>query len=236
MLRKGYIDRDGAIRPAEDEQGEAAGSDLTEVVSPADPAPPVRDPAEALERLQNGNRRYVAGKPHRFRLDAARRIELAEGQTPLATVFACVDSRVPVERVFDQAHGELLVVRTAAHVLDDAALGSIEFGVAVLATPLVVVLGHQRCGAVKAAISYARTGIQAPGKIQTIVNAIIPAVEETDAEESDHLERAIRAHSRLMGDVVRESELIGAKCEAGELRVVPAYYSMLTGEVEFLVD
>jgi carbonic anhydrase len=136
------------------------------------PRAPIRDPAEAVERLRAGNQRYVTGRPLRFQIDAARRLELTEGQTPLATIFACVDSRVPVERVFDQGHGELLVIRTAAHVVDDAALGSIEFGVAQLGTPLVVVMGHERCGAVASAIGFAETAAPALGNIQTIVERI----------------------------------------------------------------
>ncbi|HEV2129847.1 MAG TPA: carbonic anhydrase [Longimicrobiaceae bacterium] len=198
------------------------------------PRGPVRDPGVALERLQEGNQRYVAGQPLRFRLDEARRIELAEGQTPIATVFACVDSRVPVERVFDQAHGELLVIRTAAHVLDDVALGSIEFGVAQLSTPLVLVLGHQRCGAVAAAISFAQTGARARGNIQTIVERIGPAVEASRARAGDHLENAVRTHSRMTTQRLGESTVIGPTLQDGRVRIVPAYYSMHTGRVEFL--
>lgn len=195
---------------------------------------PIRDAGEALDRLQEGNERYVSGQPQRFRLDAARRLELTEGQTPLATVFACVDSRVPVERVFDQGHGELLVVRTAAHVVDEAALGSIEFGVAQLATPLVVVLGHQRCGAVAAAISFAETGTPAPGNIQTLVERIGPAVEASRAQGGDPLENAVRTHSHMTAQRVGESPVIGPVVREGRTRIVPAYYSMVTGQVEFL--
>ncbi len=198
------------------------------------PRAPVRDPAVALARLQEGNARYVAGEPERFRLDTARRLELSEGQTPLATIFACVDSRVPVERVFDQGHGELLVIRTAAHVVDDAALGSIEFGVAQLATPLVVILGHQRCGAVSAAIGFSRTGTAAPGNIQTIVEGIGPAVEASRAAGGDHLENAVRTHSRMIAQRVGESPVISPAVQQGRARIVSAYYSMVTGRVEFL--
>ena len=188
----------------------------------------------ALEQLQAGNQRYVSGQPLRFQLDEARRLELAEGQTPIATVFACVDSRVPVERVFDQAHGELLVIRTAAHVVDEAALGSIEFGVAQLSTPLVVVLGHQLCGAVAAAIGFAETGVRAPGNIQTIVEGIGPAVEASRAQGGDHLENAVRTHSRMIAQRLGESTVIGPPVQEGRVRIVPAYYSLHTGRVEFL--
>jgi carbonic anhydrase len=200
------------------------------------PRPPVRDPAVALERLQAGNQRYVAGQPLRFQLDAARRLELVEGQTPLATVFACVDSRVPVERVFDQAHGELLVIRTAAHVVDDAALGSIEFGVAQLSTPLVVVMGHERCGAVAAAIGFAETGARAPGNIQTIVERIGPAVEAARGQAGEPLDGTVRTHARMVAERLGESPVIGPPVREGRVRIVPAYYSMRTGQVEFLAN
>lgn len=194
---------------------------------------PARDADEALQRLREGNARYVAGQPLRFRLDESRRMELAGGQTPIATVFACVDSRVPVERVFDQAHGELLVVRTAAHVVDEAALGSVEFGVAVLNTPLVVVLGHESCGAVRAAITHADAGTQAPGSIQAVVAGIRPAVDAARAQGGDRLENTTRAHSRMVGLRVQASPLIAPAVASG-LRVVSAYYEIQSGRVEFL--
>lgn len=194
---------------------------------------PTRDPGEALERLRQGNARYVAGQPQRFRLDAARRMELAGGQTPIATVFACVDSRVPVERVFDQGHGELLVIRTAAHVVDQAALGSIEFGVEVLNTPLVVVLGHERCGAVAAAITHADAGTQAPGSIQALVAGIRPAVDAARGQAGDRVENTTRQHSRMVAQRLGTSPLIAPRLGAG-VRIVPAYYEIQTGRVEFL--
>jgi carbonic anhydrase len=198
------------------------------------PQEPIRDPDVALERLREGNQRYVSEQPLRFELDQARRLELIEGQTPIATVFACVDSRVPVERVFDQGHGELLVIRTAAHVVDEAALGSIEFGVAQLSTPLVVVLGHERCGAVAAAISFAETGTRAPGSIQTLVERISPAVEASQGQGGDHLESAVRTHSRMVAQGLGDSPVIGPMLQEGRVRIIPAYYTMRTGRVEFL--
>jgi carbonic anhydrase len=205
-------------------------------LAPVAPRTPVRDPAVALQRLQEGNQRYVTGQPLRFQLDNARRLEMVEGQTPLATVFACVDSRVPVERVFDQGHGELLVIRTAAHVVDDAALGSIEFGVAQLSTPLVVVMGHERCGAVAAAIGFAETGARAPGNIQTIVERIGPAVEAARGQAGEPLDGTVRTHARMVAERLGESPVIGPPVREGRVRIVPAYYSMRTGQVEFLAN
>lgn len=198
------------------------------------PSTPASSPEEALDRLRAGNARYVAGQPLRFRLDEARRMELAQSQTPIATVFACVDSRVPVERVFDQGHGELLVVRTAAHVLDDAAMGSIEFGVAQLRTPLVVVMGHERCGAVAAAISNADAGTTAPGSIQTLVEGIRPAVGAARGEMGNRLENTTRRHSRMIAERLAGSPLIAPALAARQVRIVPASYAIQSGRVEFL--
>jgi carbonic anhydrase len=198
------------------------------------PTTPARDPDDALERLRAGNARYVAGRPLRFRLDEARRMEMAQSQTPIATVFACVDSRVPVERVFDQGHGELLVVRTAAHVLDAAAMGSIEFGVEVLRTPLVVVLGHQRCGAVGAAITNIDAGTAAPGSIQALVEGIRPAVAAARGEPGDRRENTTRRHSRMIAERLPGSPLIGPALRERRVRIDPAYYEIQSGRVVFL--
>lgn len=198
------------------------------------PSTPARNPAEALERLRAGNARYVAGQPQRFRLDEARRMEMTQGQTPIATIFACVDSRVPVERVFDQGHGELLVIRTAAHVLDDAAMGSIEFGVEVLRTPLVLVLGHERCGAVRTAIEVTDAGTRAPGSMQALVEGIHPAVAAARGEAGDRLENTTRRHARMIAERLPDSPLIGPALAERRVRIVPAYYEIQSGRVDFL--
>lgn len=230
LSRRSFLRRAGQGAAAVSLAGCGAMAGGTAVLPPSTPA---RSPAEALERLRAGNARYVAGQPLRFRLDQARRMEMTEGQTPIATVFACVDSRVPVERVFDQGHGELLVIRTAAHVLDDAAMGSIEFGVEVLRTPLVLVLGHEECGAVKAAIGSVDTGAAAPGSIQAIVEGIRPAVNAARAEAGNRTENTTRRHSRLIAERLAGSPLIGPALR-DRVRIVPAYYNMQTGRVDFL--
>src|SRR5215470_4201692 len=110
--------------------------------------PPVTNPDEALARLQEGNQRYVALQATHPNQTGSRRSELAQSQKPFAIVFGCVDSRAAPELVFDRGLGDLFVIRTAGHVLDNAALGSIQYGVAELKIPLIMVLGHKRCGAV----------------------------------------------------------------------------------------
>ena len=132
-------------------------------------------PAGALELLQAGNARFVAGTP-RSEPFGARVAALANGQRPFAVVLGCSDSRVPVEIVFDQAPGSLFVVRVAGNFLNRDGLGSIEFAIDALKSRLVVVLGHENCGAVGAALKYVQDGKTQPGHIQELVNAIAPAV------------------------------------------------------------
>src|SRR5689334_1653606 len=150
-------------------------------------------PDEALSRLLSGDKRFVAGKteePH----DAAlieRRHALAKEQKPFAVVVSCSDSRVPPELVFDVSLGDIFVIRTAGEVVDAVALGSIEYAIEHLGTRLVVVLGHQRCGAVSAAVS----GAADTGNIPDIVKQILPAVEETEGQSGDHIDNAVRVNA-----------------------------------------
>jgi carbonic anhydrase len=140
--------------------------------------PPVTNPDEALARLQEGNQRYVALQATHPNQTGSRRSELAQSQKPFAIVFGCVDSRAAPELVFDRGLGDLFVIRTAGHVLDNAALGSIEFGVAELKIPLLMVLGHERCGAVSASIESIEKHAEAPDQIAALVKGIAPAVEK----------------------------------------------------------
>jgi carbonic anhydrase len=136
--------------------------------------PPVTNPDEALTRLQEGNQRYVALQATHPNQTGGRRSELAQSQKPFAIVFGCVDSRAAPELVFDRGLGDLFVIRTAGHVLDNAALGSIEFGVAELKIPLLMVLGHERCGAVSATIEAVEKHAEAPDQIAALVKGIAP--------------------------------------------------------------
>src|SRR5437870_542082 len=133
------------------------------------------DPEQALQRLRNGNRRYAAMKALRPHQTRARRTSLAKGQQPFAVVVSCADSRVPPEIIFDQGLGDLFVLRVAGNIVDDHSLGSIEYAVDHLAVRLIVVLGHQRCGAVKAAKETIAAKGEAPAHIQSLVTAIQPA-------------------------------------------------------------
>jgi carbonic anhydrase len=138
--------------------------------------PPTMTPAEAWTTLRAGNARFVSGQMEHPSQSADRRAELAAEQTPFAVIFGCADSRVAAEIIFDQGLGDLFVVRTAGHVLDTTVVGSIEFGVKLLSTPLVVVLAHDRCGAVAAATRALTTGELPGGFVRAIVDRVIPSI------------------------------------------------------------
>jgi carbonic anhydrase len=190
---------------------------------------------EALQKLLEGNHRYVANKtldPHQTE---ARRIEVAQGQDPFATILGCVDSRVPPEIIFDRGLGDLFVIRTAGQVIDRAVLGSIEFGAAELGIPLVLVLGHEKCGAVNATIQALETNEQAEGSIGTLVDGIKPAVEAARSQPGDLLDNAVRANVELGVARLKESPVLAGLLAQGKLTIVGGRYDLETGEVEITV-
>ncbi len=186
---------------------------------------------QALQRLLEGNRRYVDNRPS---LDGSsrRRMEVARGQKPVAIVLGCVDLRVPPELIFDQGLGDLFVIRTAGEVLDQAALGSLEFGVAELHVPLLMVLGHQRCGAVKAALEVLDGEAEAEADIAYLVEALAPAVGLGKRAQGDPWDQAGRAQIALQVDRLRRSPILAEAVAEGALRVVGAWYDLETGLVE----
>jgi carbonic anhydrase len=160
---------------------------------------------------------------------------LVSGQHPFAAILGCADSRVPPEVLFDEGLGELFVIRQAGHVADDDSLASIEYAVHHLHVPLIVVLGHQACGAVSAALGVILRDEPVAGHIVRLVDDIAPAVMEVRNQGGDIVEAAVRAHTRLVVAKLHESRpIIHASEEHGEVRVVGAYYSFDTGEVEWL--
>jgi len=200
---------------------------LAALASADDHAKPSVGPDEALARLKAGNLRFAgaamsAGKP-----TAARRAETAKGQNPFAIVVGCADSRTTPEIVFDQNIGDLFVVRTAGNLVDDYALGSIEYAVEHLGARLIVVLGHQNCGAVQAALS----GGEAPGHIHALVRAIEPAVEAVKGQPGDPLTNAIHENDTLVAEKIRAKAKFGDL--AAQVRVVEGYYDLHTGKVEW---
>jgi carbonic anhydrase len=195
----------------------------------------------ALARLQEGNRRFVAGAQYRVaRSSDARRSELVAGQEPVAIILGCSDSRVPAEIVFDQGLGDLFVIRVAGNIVAPSQVGSIEFAAERFGTRLVVVLGHSRCGAVTATLEeLERPSESRSPNLRSIVGRIRPAVEtllETELRRQPEalLEHAIRANIRAAASQLRHgSQLLEQLIQRDGLLVVGAEYSLETGAVEF---
>jgi carbonic anhydrase len=186
---------------------------------------------QALQMLMEGNARFISGNASHPNQSMERLSELTAGQHPFAVIVGCSDSRVPPEVIFDQGLGDIFVIRTAGQVLDDVAIGSIEYAVEHLAVPLVVVLGHDSCGAVTAAVM----GGEAEGHLDSIVNFIEPAVD--DAREmgnaSDLLNNSIDNNVYNIVDELKDSQpILSEKVENGELLIVGARYHLDSGEVE----
>jgi carbonic anhydrase len=189
-------------------------------------------PQAALDRLMAGNARYAAGK-----LDArdfsAGRAARAKAQYPIASILSCADSRVAPELLFDQGPGDLFVVRIAGNYLNLDALSSLEYGVGVLGTPLVLVLGHSNCGAVKAAIQEIQDPKPLPGHIWDITDAVRPGIEDVVKGGGDGLlERAIDANVAYNVSRVESAQpIIAEAVKSGRVRVVGAEYELATGKV-----
>ncbi|MFN0058361.1 MAG: carbonic anhydrase [Planctomycetota bacterium] len=186
---------------------------------------------DPLKKLVEGNQRFVAGHAQRPNQDAARRAETAEKQHPFAAIVCCADSRVAPELVFDQGIGDLFVVRVAGNVLDDHLLGSLEYAVEHLHVGLIVVVGHERCGAVAATLA----GGHAPGHIESLVAAIGPAVAGTAGEASEKLDAAVRANvAHVVEQLIATEPILSEHIAHHKLRVVGARYDLDTGAVELL--
>jgi len=194
----------------------------------------VQTPQEALERLLVGNQRYAANRTLPVNESSQRRSEVAEGQHPFATIFSCVDSRVPPELVFDRGLGDLFVIRTAGHVIDEAVLGSLEFGVAELKIPLLMVLGHAKCGAVKATLEAVEKNDEAPASIGYLVKGIKPAVELAAEQPGDALDNSIHANVILTVNRLRETPILAEAVAQGQLLIVGARYNLETGTIEMI--
>lgn len=186
-----------------------------------------------FEALLEGNARFMAGRSTAdVRRGAGRRAELVGSQEPGALVLGCADSRVPVEILFDQGLGDLFVVRTAGHVLDAAVLGSVEYAVELLGVPLIVVLGHDGCGAVAAATAMVDEGKVPPGSIRDVAEHIAPDVVRARLEGAVTFEAAVEQHARYTAELLRErSALVDAAVRTGRTAVVPARYCLGSGRV-----
>jgi carbonic anhydrase len=192
------------------------------------------NPVIGLRKLMGGNRRFVEGKSIRPRQDSAALHGTESGQKPFAIIVGCSDSRVPNEIIFDQGVGDLFIVRTAGQVMAQASYGSIEFATLALGSKLIVVLGHQKCGAVDAAVKRPENP---PGHIVTLINAIKPAAEKSKNMPGDRLENAIRQNVIEQVKELRDLEpVLAKKYQNGEILIIGAVYDLYSGKVEFLPE
>ncbi len=212
-------------KPASAPAGEAPASSEHAVPAKAETSNGV-----ALQRLMEGNKRYATGKAEPRR-DAVRRAQTATSQKPIAAILCCADSRVPPEILFDQGVGDLFVVRVAGNLVDDAVLGSLEYAVDHLGVDLIIVLGHERCGAIKAASA----GGEAHGHLGAVLTPLKPAIEQSRGQPGDQVENAVKINARLMAKQLRESRpSLKAAGDRGALAVVSARYDLDDGNVEIL--
>jgi carbonic anhydrase len=193
---------------------------------------------EALARLIDGNKRFIADDPAQGDVSRSRRLEVARGQNPFAALVGCSDSRVGPELLFGVGLGDLFIVRSAGNNIGAIGIGSVEFSVAQLGVPLVVVLGHERCGAVQAAIDVVDNGLILSGAMARMVEGIVPAVIEAKRKTPDGmtlLEAAARENVHRMVDRLRHSHepILQVPQDEGRLKIVGAYYDLDTGTVDF---
>lgn len=214
----------------------AAGSGLVAGAAPAGAATRITStsrskrpatPAAALAELSAGNRRWRTFKQQHPHESHSVRQQLVSGQAPFALILGCIDSRVPPELVFDQGLGDLMTVRSAGEVLDEAVLGSIAYGVLELGIPLVLVLGHQSCGAVGAAVHAEETGEPLPAHIQYIADQIKPAIDHSQ-EGDARVDATVSAQVGLVRSRLAADADLAAKVAAGELEIVGARYELNT--------
>jgi carbonic anhydrase len=205
-----------AQRIAADSDSTPVGSSLT--------------PDEALAKLMEGNQRFVTGRQLNPQQDSVRVSEVAAEQAPFAAILSCADSRVVPEIAFDQGIGDLFVVRVAGNIATTEEIASEEFAIGVLRAPLLMVLGHERCGAVAAALA----GGELPGVIESLVFAIRPAIQASEGESGDRLTNAIKANVRLQVQRLQSSSVIASAVQEGKIKIVGAYYDLDTGEVSLV--
>jgi carbonic anhydrase len=216
----------------------AGAAALAATVVPASAEAASASPAtfdEAVRELLRGNRRFVTGHTRHPHQNVAAIHRLAAAQDPFAVVLGCADSRVASEILFDQGLGDIFDNRVAGNIVDDLLLGSIEYAVEHFDPPLLLVLGHERCGAVSATVDLIRSGGEAPGHIAAIVDALRPIVEPVLAQPGDAVENGVRANVRAqVAALLAQSDIVREKVEAGHLGVAGARYDLDTGKVTLL--
>lgn len=192
-------------------------------------------PALAWRRLREGNERFVNGESSHPNQDASRRSSLVENQHPFAVIFGCSDSRLAAEIIFDVGLGDVFVVRTAGQVIDDAVLGSLEYSIGVLGVPLIVVLGHDSCGAVSATKSAVETGQMPVGFIRDLVERITPSVLTSLRNDKTEVNDMVVEHVKQTSHrLVDSSRVISDAIESGRAAVVGLSYSLKEGRADLV--
>jgi len=198
--------------------------------APASELPYPKTPDEAIARLKEGNARFINDQSAHPNRDDNRKIIQAQKQTPFASIMGCSDSRVPSEIIFDQGLGDLFIVRTAGQAPAVASFGSLEFSVAVLGVKVIVVMGHEKCGAVAGAIGTTKL----PGHIEDLVNIIRPGIKEFIGKP-EKLEEAGKANVLAEVEALKNLDpILSQYVKEGKIKIIPAYYHLETGQIEFL--
>jgi carbonic anhydrase len=212
--------------PGKQTAGAAAAAKSASPTASARP----NSPWSAFARLMDGNKRWEKGTLQHPDRDLARREFVSQEQDPYGVILSCIDSRVPPELLFDTGLGDLFVLRTGGQVVGPVVTGSVEYGPMTSGTPLIVVLGHQRCGAIKAAYEAMRDGKKLPGNLQAISDALKPAYEATvKAKAADPVDAMIRVHVKQTAADLRSNRDLAPMVKKGDLAVVSAYYSLESG-------
>ncbi|MBN3958391.1 carbonic anhydrase [Nostoc sp. NMS8] len=187
-------------------------------------------PDKALQELLDGNERFAKRKRRNPDQTYSRLVEVAKGQKPFASILGCADSRVPSEIVFDQGLGDLFVCRIAGNIATTQQIGSLEFGSLVLGSKVIMVVGHERCGAVEAAIK----GAEVPGQIGSLLEAIKPSVESSKNKSGDKLANACKANVLAQVEKLKSSTVLSELIKAEKLKIVGGYYDLDTGEISLV--
>ncbi|WP_189093313.1 carbonic anhydrase [Deinococcus ruber] len=198
----------------------------------------VNSPEQAIRALKDGNARFFSNQASRPELGANERRAQIMGQTPFAVILACSDSRVPVELVFDQGFGDLFVVRVAGNVVGESGLGTIEYAVRHLAVQLIVVMGHEGCGAVQSALLPEVDILREPPALQKLIRRIQPSLEHLPAirDRKARMREAVLNNVRHQAAHLRAQDVVKAAEESGQIRVIGGYYEIGSGAVDFLID
>jgi len=209
------------------------GATMEEIAKLRDPV--ASSPAEAIRALKTGNSRFFSGSARRPELSAAERRSQILAQTPFAVVLSCSDSRVPTEIVFDQGLGTLFITRVAGNVIETGTLGSIEYGIGHLKSHVVVVLGHEGCGAVKAALLPPEERARETENIQALLNSIVPAVSKIPKirDEKAKLREAVVANVRQQVQNLKKIKFVQDAIASGKIAVIGAFYEITSGAVDF---